>query len=261
LLVTPVYGVLLAINLRTGVLGARRLEIVALHAHVAIIGIVLLVMVGVGHRLMPMFLLSHGASERAGWVSVALLFAGASLLALPLGSERALQLAAALSVAGVLAFLVQAFTFFRCRRRRSLDPGMRIAAAGIVGLALAALLGPFALTRGLTDLPLLTSYFVLLLGAISLFVAGHYYKIVPFLVWYHRFGPLVGIRKVPKVAELFSERAASINGLLLVVGWLGMVAATYLGAPALARASALSFAAGIVMELIVMARLARRRPA
>ena len=31
----------------------------------------------------------------------------------------------------------------------------------------------------------------MLLGAIALFIAGHYYKIVPFLIWYHRFGPLV----------------------------------------------------------------------
>ena len=84
-----------------------------------------------------------------------------------------------------------------------------------------------------------TAYVLVIVLGISLFVAAHYYKIVPFLVWYHRFGPLVGIRKVPKVAELFSERVALVNGGLLVVGWLGLALGTYLGAPRLAQAAAL----------------------
>lgn len=261
LVVTPAYGVVLALNLHDGMLGAARFAVVAAHAHIALVGVVLLVMVGVAHRLLPMFMLSHGASERPGWIAVASLFTGALLLAVPFGPAWRLVVAAALVAVGVVAFLVQAFSFFRNRKRRAVDPGMRLAGAGLVGVASALVLAPFALTRGLADMHLLATYFVVLLGAVALFVAGHYYKIVPFIVWYDRFGPLVGKQKVPKVAELYSETAALVDLVLLVSGYAGLAVATYVGLPALARASALVFAAGAVVEAVVIARVAQRRPA
>lgn len=260
LVVTPLYGVLLQLN-SIDQLGVHRFHVVAVHAHVAIIGVVLLVMVGVAHRLIPMFLLSHGANERPAGVAVALLAAGASLLALPIGGFAVDAVGGVLAAGGVIAFATQAVLFYRCRKRRVLDPGMRLAAAGGVGLVAAMVIAPLAMSRGLTDLRLLTTYFIVLLGAISLFIAGHYYKIVPFLVWYHRFGPLVGKRKVPNVAELFSQRIASSGALVLVGGFAALAAGTYLGSIALARAGAIAVAIGAVVEVIVIAGIARRRPA
>lgn len=261
LVVTPIYGFVLALNLHGDLVVADRFALVAGHAHVAVVGFVLLVIVGVAHRLLPMFLLSHGASERPAWTSVVMLFAGASVLALPFGGGMRFVLGGALATGGVFAFLVQAVLFFRHRKRRAVDPGMRLAAVGLAGLAIATAIAPFALTRGLSNLHLLATYFIVLLGAISLFVAGHYYKIVPFIVWYHRFGPLVGKRKVPKVAELYSEATARINAALLVGGWIGLAAATYAGSAAIVRASALVFTAGALLESFVIARIAQRRAA
>jgi hypothetical protein len=259
LVVTPLYGVLLELNLVDG-LGIHRYHVVAVHAHVAIVGVVLLVMVGVAHRLIPMFLLSHGANERPAWIAVGLLVAAAALLALPIGGLTLDAVGGVLAACGVVAFAIQAVLFFRHRKRRALDPGMRLAAAGMLGLVAAMSIAPFALSRGLTDLRLLTTYFVVLLTAITLFIAGHYYKIVPFLVWYHRFGPLVGTRKVPKVSELYSERVAHTGGLLLVAGCAGLATGTYLGSIALTRGAAIAFVLGVLVEVFVIAGIARRRP-
>ncbi|MCC6521399.1 MAG: hypothetical protein IT373_01935 [Polyangiaceae bacterium] len=256
LLVTPVFGVVLA----TGQ-AADRFVVVAEHAHIAFVGVVMLVVVGVAHRLLPMFLLSHGGGARAGWVAAASFFACAALLAVPVASEVRLALAGALGCAGVGAFVVQAVTYFRHRKRRALDAGMRLAGMGIAALALAALLAPFALQRGMAAPRLLCAYFVVLLGGVALFVAGHYYRIVPFLVWFHRFGPHVGKRPVPKVAELYSAGWASLEGALLGGGWLGLALATLLGAADVARASAAVFAAGALLEVGMIAQIARRRVA
>lgn len=259
LVATPLYGVLLQLNLIEG-LGVHRFHVVAVHAHVAIVGIVLLVIVGVAHRLIPMFLLSHGATESPAGAAVGFLFVAAVLLALPVGGIRIDEIAGLFAAAGVIAFAVQAIEFFRQRKRRALDPGMRLAAAGLFGIITALVIAPFAFSRGLADLRLLTTYFLVLLGAISLFVAGHYYKIVPFLVWYHRFGPLVGTRKVPKVSELFSERVALAGALSLVAGYAGLVAGTYMRSVLVARAGSIAFAIGVLIEVIVIAGIARRRP-
>jgi len=261
LVITPAYGVALAMNLHGDAAIAERFATVAAHAHAGIIGIVFLVMVGVAHRLLPMFLLSHGASERPAWISLALLFAGALVLSAPWGGGPKLAVAFALIAMGAIAFLVQGFLFFKHRMRKAIDPGMRLAAAGLIGIAIALLIAPFALGRGVANLQLLVGYFVALLGAISLFVAGHYYKIVPFIVWYHRFGPLVGIQKVPKVAELYSEKLALLNGALLVAGWLGLVGSAFAGfAPGL-RGAAVFFVAGALMEIAMITAIARRKPA
>jgi len=260
LLVTLAYGVALATSLYGGgLIGANRFRVVAVHAHVAIVGFVLPVMVGVANRLLPMFLLSHGASERAAWASITMLFAGAALLAIPVDVAPRVAVAGALASGGVVAFLVQAVAYFRHRRRRAIDAGMRLAAAGLIGLAVAVVVAPFALSRGLWNLHLLSAYFALVLGAIGLFVAGHYFKIIPFLVWYHRFGPLVGTRKVPTVAELYSPRVAHAAGAMLVLGLAALVVGIDTGVGGLVRAAAIVFAAGAVIEAAVVARVAQRR--
>ena len=261
LVVTLVLGLALAGNLRWPYLGGSRLLALGTHLHIALGGWALLVMVGVAHRLMPMFLLSHGAGDRFAWAAVALLAGGAGTLALghhgpPIVSR---WLPAALLASGLVAFLVQARQFYRHRRRPALDPGMRLAAGALGVLAIGlALAWPAVLTDGPAHLA--TAYVVVLVLGISLFVAAHYYKIVPFLVWYHRFGPLAGKRQVPTVSELYSARHATAAGTLLVLGTLTLATAVALGVPLGARIGALLLVTGTMIEAGQMLALARRAP-
>jgi hypothetical protein len=261
LFITLVLGLALAGNLRWHYLGAGRPTALATHLHVAIAGWVLLVIVGVAHRLLPMFLLSHGAGERYAKAAVGLLAAGAGTLALghhgpPLVAR---WLPALLISAGVLCFLVQARRFYRFRHRPALDPGMRLAAGALGLLAVAlALAGPAVLATASPRLS--TAYGLTLLLGISLFIAAHYYKIVPFLVWYHRYGPLAGKQPVPRVAELYDARAARAAGAMLFGGAAALALAVGFGAAGAARVAAGVLAAGAVVEAAQMYGLARRKP-
>lgn len=258
---TLLVGWLLAGNLRWGYLGGGRYGAVGVHLHIAIAGWVLPVMVGVAHRLLPMFLLSHGAGERFAKISVALLGAGAGVLAVlhhlpPLISR---WLPAVLIAGGLLSFLVQARSFYRRRHRPVLDPGMRLAAVSLALLGVALVLAA-PVVLGAAAPRLATAYVLLVVLAISLFVAAHYYKIVPFLVWYHRFGPLAGRARVPSVAQLYSARAAKAAGALLFAGACMLAIAIGAGSAAFARMAALVFASGATVEAIQMLGLARRKP-
>lgn len=260
---TVVLGVSLAGNVRWGYLGDERFLALGVHLHVALFGWVVLVMVGVAHRLLPMFLLSHGASERWGGVAVGAIGAGvALLLALHHGlSPFRLWLIAGLIAFGLLAFVVQAALFFRHRGKPVLDPGLRLAATALGFFVLALVLAPPFLASGLERPRLATAYVLsLILGGISLFVAGHYYKILPFLVWFHRFGPRVGKGPVPRVADLYSERLANLAAALLGSGALALVVATLLGAVQLARPAALLFAGGAFLVTAQMFLISRMRP-
>jgi len=262
LVLTVLIGWALAANLRWPYMGAARVVALTTHLHIALVGWVMLVVVGVAHRLLPMFLLSHGAGERPARWSVGLLATGTFLLfALhhaPWPWVR--RLPALLLLAGAAAFLLQARTFYATRRRPSVDVPMRLAAAALCVIGAASVLGAFLAAAGSARPGLATAYVASLVLGISLFVAAHYYKIVPFLVWMHRFGPVVGKRPVPKVAELYSASWARIAATLLTVGVVMLVLAVAVGSAAAARIGAVSFLAGGLVEAAQMALLSRRRP-
>jgi hypothetical protein len=260
---TVVLGIALAANLGWGYMGANRFLALGVHMHVAALGWAGLVMIGVAHRLLPMFLLSHGAPEWPGRFAAGAIGTGVALL---LGFHHALSrpvlwTVAACLAAGVLAFIVQAALFFRHRMKPALDPGLRLVAAALAFFLLALLIAPGFVALGLLAPRVATAYVLsLVLGGISLFIAGHYYKIVPFLVWFHRFGPRVGKQPVPRVADLYSARLAALAAALLAAGTLVLVAATLVGAATAARAGATAFAAGAFLLATQMYLISIRRP-
>lgn len=262
LTVTVVLGGALAGNLRWGWVGGSRLLALGVHIHMALAGWVLLVMVGVGQRLLPMFLLSHGADERPARAAVVLVSAG--LLVLVAGHHGppavGVWTPAILVLSGVLAFLLQVLLFYRHRRRRRLDPGMGLAAGGTGVLGLGVLLALPVLAAGPGAGRLATAYGLCLVLGITVFIAGHYYKIVPFLAWLHRFGPLVGQRPVPGVADLYGRRTATVAGALLLGGTWVLLLSVALASPGGARAGALLFLAGAAVEAVQMGAVLRRRP-
>jgi hypothetical protein len=258
--VTLVLGLTLTGNLRWGFLGGGRIDALGTHLHIALGGWVLLVMIGVAHRLLPMFLLSHGAGDRFARAAVACAATGAGMLTLLHHAPALLSrwLPALLLAAALVAFLAQARQFYRHRHRRALDPGMRLAAGALVVLAGALLLAGPVLAGAPTAVA--TAYVMTPVLAVSLFVAAHYYKIVPFLVWFHRFAPLAGRRTLPRVGDLYSARAASGAALLLLVGAVALIGAVATGQAAAARLAATVFAAGVLVELGQMSLLAVRKP-
>ncbi|HSJ05942.1 MAG TPA: hypothetical protein VK936_04520 [Longimicrobiales bacterium] len=264
LFVTVALGASLAGNLRWSFLGANRLVAVAVHMHVALGGWVLLVIVGVARRLLPMFLLSHGADSRPGRAAALLIGAGAGTLTLfHHGPDRMISVVApVLLAAGTAAFVVQAALYVRHANRPRLDPGLRLAMGGIGLLVAALVLGCAGAATRFGSTRLTAAYGVaLVVGAFTAFVAGHYYKILPFLVWNHRFAGLVGGgRRLPRVADLFSARTADIAGILILAGAAGLAAAVAAGHAPGARAAAAVFCTGAAVLATQMSGLIRKGP-
>jgi hypothetical protein len=260
LAITFVFGTALSVNLRTGFIGAAHNIALGTHIHVALFGWVLLVMVGVAHRLLPMFLLSHGGRTDFARYAVVLLATGAGLLTVfhhvpVLGRE----VPALCLVAGVIAFLAQAREFFRKRHRPKLDAGLHLAAFALGLLAVAVPLGALVLF-GVGSINVRLAYVLTVLLACSLFVAAHYFKIVPFLIWNRHFGPLAGTRTLPRVADLYSPRIANVAVSCLAAGATVLTASVAGGSLAGVRLGAALFATGVVIEAGQMTGIARRRP-
>jgi hypothetical protein len=136
---------------------------------------------------------------------------------------------------------------------------MRLAAGALGLLALGLVMAGPVLVAG-AGARAATAYVGLVILAISAFVAAHYFKIVPFLIWYHRYAPLAGKRPVPRVAELYRARHANLAAGMLVAGALVLTGGVAAGAALTARAGALLLAGGALAELLVMIGLAGKRP-
>lgn len=260
---TLVLGVLLVHNLHTGFLGGARLHVLATHLHVALLGWVFVMIVGMSHRLLPMFLVAHGANTRWTKRSLALLVPGVLTLAAGLASGVGVLdwVGFALVEGGVACFLIQARSFFRSRVRRHLDAGLKHATVALLDLAIVALLAPAVLALGFAHPRLDIVYIVLgLLGSFALYVVGLFYKIVPFLAWITRFRAAMGREKVPTVAQLYSSRVAHIDLALYVIALAGLVAGIATAQTIVVRGAAAFLLAAVLLFASQMMRAAWGTP-
>jgi hypothetical protein len=263
LTLTLILGALLGDNMRAGFLGGWRIRILATHLHIALLGWVLIMIVGISHRLLPMFLLAHTADTR--WTRQALTLIPIGVILLTGGlvtTNDALHGALAwvglvIIEGGIVCFLIQTTIFFRARKRPRLDAGLRHAVIALCFIAIAAGLGPFVLLGGAQNTHFDVAYLMLgLVGGLSLYVIGQFYKVVPFLAWMARFRDDMGRRSVPTVAQLYSPVVANTDLLFLVTGIIGMSAGVIIGATTMVRIAAMCFTIGIALFLSQIARVA-----
>jgi hypothetical protein len=218
------------------------------HFHLALLGWVLPMVIGVAARVYPMFLL---AREPAGWPGHLQLWGvglGVPLVVAGLSTQTALVIPGALAVtAAVVGHAAWVLDMMRSRKRPALDWGLRFALTGTAFLVPATAMG-LALALDLISGPRFgLAYAVLTLGGWgSLTIIGMMLKIVPFLVWYRAYSPRVGRGPVPTLAQLSWPVAERVAYALLTVGVIGLAIAVAAGAPAWIAAAGVVVAAGAV---------------
>lgn len=260
-------GLTLLRSLDTGFLAGERVRVLALHFHVAMIGWLLIMVVGISYRLLPMFLLAHLDTTKLTRNAIASLAAGVVALAaglLPQTTALNGRLADVLAWAGIacieaglLFYLEQARRVYKARMRPKLDAGLRHVAMALVFMSVSAVLGPVVFYEGSAHSRLGVAYVTMaLLGGLVLLAVGQFYKIVPFLVWISRFRNDLGRRKVPSVGDLYSARVAHCGFLALSLAIVLLVTGETLGALLIVRAGALSFATGVGLFVSQMLRMA-----
>jgi hypothetical protein len=212
-------------------------QIAAMHAHAHLggVGFFLLLLIGVSYRLVPMFSLSEVQNQGRARASVWLLNAGlaGSFVTILLRSPLKLFFALVI-ISAVTAYLWEVFAILRARRRQALDWGLRyfISALVVLGLCcgLAVDLAWPALKLNTHTGQLENLYgFLFLVGVTGFAILGMLYKIIPFLVWYGRYGHHIGRAKVPKLSELYSPHIQAAGYWSFLGGLTTTSAAILLG--------------------------------
>lgn len=236
------------------------LDMLAAHAHLAAVGFGTLTIVGVGSRLLPMFLLSRGQPEwPLRWIGPLVFLGLIAYSAGRLGGATLLARAGGMAtVAGVLLYLFLAAEYFRTRTRKRLDAGLTCVALALSFLAAGTVLGSHILFDGAGPHMAIGYAAIGILGWLVIFVVGVYHKIIPFLFWMDRYSAMVGQPGMPKVSDLTRPFLGFAAGWLLAIG-VGMLAAGIMleHGPA-AYGGAAAFAAGTCILLIEAALLIGR---
>ncbi|HEX7980405.1 MAG TPA: hypothetical protein VF461_17510 [Gemmatimonadaceae bacterium] len=251
-------GIVLLHNLHTGFLAEARVRVLSAHLHVAIVGWALTMIVGVSHRLLPMFLLAHGANMR--WTKRALVLLTTGVIVLSAGlvaNVSSIEWAGTVLLdAGVACYLWQVVSLFRARIRPNLDIGMRYVAVALSFLGISAGIGPAVLAAGASHRQLATVYLVVgLLGGIVLLVIGYFYKIAPMLAWTVRYGDKPSGGDWPSVAQTFSARVAAVQLGAMALGVTLLAAGIAAGSVHVTRCGAVLFVVGVALLLSQIARI------
>jgi len=130
-------------------------------------------------------------------------------------------------------FSYQVVLIMKGRMRKAMDIGLRHAVLAYGYIPLAAIVGVYiALSHAV---PALRQRFVLIygftvvFGCITFLVIGMMYKVVPFLVWFHKYSDKVGKEKVPLLKDMFSERLGNIQFYLINIGVPAVIAGLLIG--------------------------------
>ena len=177
-----------------------------LHLMFGLVGWVGLLFLGVSFHLVPMFYVCPPIDSKTAFGLIRLIGFSLALttLALASGVEGPWLLSTgALGVVGFWGYGIKMSRLVRQRRRKKIDPALGAVRVGFAWLSLASGLfvaGHLGLERALDGAGL-----VMLLGFGLSFTHGMLYKILPFLVWFHRFSSQIGQPGVPLLGDILPQ--------------------------------------------------------
>jgi hypothetical protein len=258
-------GMTAALNLQWDFLGTMFDQLLPIHITLGMVGWLSTTLVGVSYTLARMFSLAHGHDDRLGRVIFVLLNASIAILAVGFFGSWLLLilLGGALLTAAVCLFAYDYRRLLRGRYRKVLDVTQYHAIASVVYFALLVPASLMVVVGG-WELPNVLAALVLavLVGWLGQSIIGYLYKIVPFLVWQRRYGPLAGRQKVPLMREMLHERWSWISWWCINLGLIATLCAMLLNVVWLAQISGSILGVGLILAALnvssVVSHLRRR---
>ncbi len=212
LLITTLTGLFLIYNFTYTILSQDSLSYLPLHAHLGIIGWFLLLIIGVGSRLIPLFLISKYNNQKLLWwiyslINIALISFIIIFLYIKITWLYLLPLAA-LAVS-LFMFGYYCFQSYRQRIRKKVDEQLKLSLLSVLMMALPLiflLIIILFLIFSVNNYHLIISYgFAIFFGWITTIIFGMTFKTLPFIVWNKVYHQKAGLGKTPNPKDLFSD--------------------------------------------------------
>lgn len=213
-----IFGLLMALSY-AGTISVDIASLLKGHIFMVIGGYISITIMGLSIVLVPMFTLSHGFSMKPLEISISTMsVAVISVVVGTLFEIKALEyIGYILSVIAMLSYFYIIYIIYKTRPRKENDVYAISLMFSYISLLVALGFGVLYFITGDKNI-LFASGWLMFYGFFAFLITGHIYKIIPFLVWFERFSPLVGKQKVPMLADMVPYKSSQAQFVFSAVG-------------------------------------------
>jgi hypothetical protein len=211
-------GIVMAFSL-SGTLSLNPHEILPLHTFTLIVGFVVLLIMGISIILIPMFGYAKRISDNVFSQSFITLSTAVGVMILSYFFEPLRFLAYTIGIGAVLLYFKQLYTMYKSRKKIVHDIWARSYYVGFISFFLAFTLFVSSLIVE-NEVLLKGAVWLLLVGFVGFLIMGNFYKIIPFLVWFQIYSPVIEERAVPMLHELLPKRLTELQWIYSTFGLL-----------------------------------------
>ena len=215
-------GLLIGITLALSYAGLINIDMFSFlkaHVYLLLLGYVCILIMALALVLMPMFSLSHDFSKTPTNFAVSSL--SIAVLVLVFASlfhfEYLSVFAYVLSIVALLSFFYQCYILYKTRVKKHIDIYVKFLFVSFYSLLVSIVLFIIYFYQN-KEQYLLSAGFLLFFGFFAFLIIAHIYKIVPFLVWFDKFAPLVGKEKVPMLKDIIPQKSAHFQFYFALIG-------------------------------------------
>lgn len=268
LLITTIVGLLLVYNFTIPLFSEDSLHYLSLHAHMGIIGWFLLLVVGVGSRLIPMFLISKYTNAKLLWWIYILINLGLIAFAFMFFYAPPVYcylMPVAAVTAALLLFGNYCRKAYSHRLRKQVDEQLKISVLSVVMMILPVILLVVMIAglwvRG-ENVRLVVAYgFTVFFGWITAIILGMTFKTLPFIVWNKVYHKKAGLGKTPNPKSLFSDRVFTAMAVLYLAGFILFVSGILLSVVFILQTGALFLLLAAGLYNFNVAKIILHKPA
>ena len=226
LFITTLIGLLLVCNFTHSIFTKDSLHYLSLHAHIGIVGWFLLLITGVGSRLIPMFLISKYDNPKRLWLIYYLINIGLVLFIIFffLNFSVIIYLLPVIALlAALVLFILYCRKAYKLRIRKKVDEQMKLSLLSVLMVLL-----PVIVLLVLIILLLFTEMnvklvlvygFTIFFGWITAIIFGMTFKTLPFIIWNKNYHDKAGNIKTPNPKDLFSDTIFKSMGWSYLTGF------------------------------------------
>ncbi|HNC65044.1 MAG TPA: cytochrome C oxidase subunit I, partial [Chitinophagales bacterium] len=197
-----------------------------IHAHLGIVGWFLLLVIGVGSRLIPMFLISKYTNDKTLWqifILINLSLVGFIIFKLMNCPTTYYYIVLALGLIGIALFGNFCRMAHKVRIRKSVDEQMKVSLLSvlqmlfpIIALLIVIILFP---SKKYADMSILYG-FCIFFGWLTAIILGMTFKTLPFIVWNKVYSKKAHAGRTPVPKDLFNENIFNGMTLAYILGFI-----------------------------------------
>ncbi|MEN4045523.1 MULTISPECIES: hypothetical protein [Sulfurimonas] len=216
------FGIIFGLLMALSYAGTVSLDIASLlkaHVYAVLGGYIAITVMGLSIVLVPMFTLSHSFSLKP--LKISLIMMSMAVVSVVISSFFKIDILAytgyALAAVSMIVYFYLIYIIYSTRPRKENDIYAVSLMFSYISMLVSIVIVVFYFLTQKEEF-LLASMWLFFFGFFAFLITGHIYKIIPFLVWFEKFSPLVGKQKVPMLADMVPYKSSQAQFVFCAVG-------------------------------------------